>query len=123
MAKPKYKVKPWSLNDARRLIKKLEKSCAEIGWHVGLHGSVLMRGRSSKDLDLIFYPHTMIRRRQIRYPLEMLHEVLEEQGLELIFTHQELLEYHKNNGENRTDEKWIEVWKLGERRVDVFVMR
>ncbi len=48
---------PWSRRQSLNLIKKLEPRLAAIGWHVALAGSVLTKGQSDKDLDLIVYPH------------------------------------------------------------------
>lgn len=47
----------WSLADAIRLCRRLEEKLAEREWHCSLAGSVLYRGWSDKDLDIIIYPH------------------------------------------------------------------
>jgi hypothetical protein len=52
--------RPWTLRRARAFLAKLEREI-EREWHVGLLGSVLLRGRSEKDLDACVYPHTTAR--------------------------------------------------------------
>jgi hypothetical protein len=48
----------WTLEQAITEIRSLEPKLAAIGFHCALNGSVLYRGESQKDLDLIVYPHT-----------------------------------------------------------------
>jgi hypothetical protein len=47
----------WNLEQALKLIKELEDSLSQFGVHCALAGSVLYRGTSENDLDLIIYPH------------------------------------------------------------------
>lgn len=47
----------WKLNDAIEEIKQLEPKLAAVGFHCALTGSVLYKGESIKDLDLVIYPH------------------------------------------------------------------
>ena len=43
--------------DALALIRKMEPICADHGYHTALTGSVLYKGSSEKDTDIILYPH------------------------------------------------------------------
>jgi hypothetical protein len=45
------------IEDALLLIRELEPAFAAEGYHLGLTGSVLYKGESEKDLDLIAYAH------------------------------------------------------------------
>lgn len=47
---------PWSFDEALEVIRELAPLLAKHGWGVGLTGSVLLKGSSDNDLDLIVYP-------------------------------------------------------------------
>lgn len=40
-----------------QICRQIEKFVSEVGLHCGLTGSVLYKGSSEKDLDVIIYPH------------------------------------------------------------------
>jgi len=52
-------VKPvmWTQEDALQVLKYLEPVLATQGYHCALAGSILYQGTSTKDLDVIIYPH------------------------------------------------------------------
>jgi hypothetical protein len=43
----------WNLKKALKLIRKLQPKIHKTGYHLGLCGGVLNKGKSSKDLDLV----------------------------------------------------------------------
>lgn len=45
------------LEDGLRFCRGIEQKLKEIGYHCALAGSILIRGSSSKDIDVIIYPH------------------------------------------------------------------
>jgi hypothetical protein len=47
----------WTQQEAIWMLASLEPRLKEVGCHCGLTGSVLYRGDSKKDLDVIIYPH------------------------------------------------------------------
>lgn len=47
---------PCTLAEAQEIINKLSPTAAEHGLFIGLTGSVLFKGRSESDLDLVLYP-------------------------------------------------------------------
>lgn len=47
----------WTRETALEIIPALEAKLSEHGAHIALGGSVLYRGTSEKDLDIIIYPH------------------------------------------------------------------
>lgn len=47
----------WTLEQAIDAMRRLEAKLAPHGYHVGLIGSVLTKGKSDKDLDIVVYPH------------------------------------------------------------------
>lgn len=46
-----------TLDDAIRICREMEELLKPIGYHCGLTGSTLYKGRSEKDVDIIVYPH------------------------------------------------------------------
>jgi hypothetical protein len=57
----------WTLDEALITAKQFEELAAQHGYHVGLTGGTLYRGSSTKDLDLVVYPHST--ERQLRREL------------------------------------------------------
>ncbi len=47
----------WTQQEAIWCLVSLEARLKEVGCHCGLTGSILYRGDSKKDLDVIIYPH------------------------------------------------------------------
>jgi len=47
----------WKINEAIETIKPFESIAAIMGYHVALGGSVMYKGESTKDLDIIVYTH------------------------------------------------------------------
>ncbi len=47
----------YSIQDLIMLAAKLEPSMIEIGCHVAIGGSCVFEGSSSKDMDVMIYPH------------------------------------------------------------------
>lgn len=48
-----------TLTDAVEFCREIEPTLARIGYHCGLTGSCLYKGESSKDMDIIIYPHNV----------------------------------------------------------------
>ena len=46
-----------TLADAVKICREIEPKLRGIGYHCGLTGSTLYAGESSKDVDIIIYPH------------------------------------------------------------------
>jgi hypothetical protein len=47
----------WQLSEAVEVLREVESIITPYGFHCGLTGSVLYKGESNKDLDIILYPH------------------------------------------------------------------
>lgn len=106
----------WALDEALELIRKLEPGLRDAGWALGLTGSVLTRGESDKDLDLVVYPlnSTEVSKAKLitalgaygwtrRSSVSATHRTWRHIGSE--------------------DCKQVEVWRTGDgRRVDVFLL-
>lgn len=48
----------WTLEEGLGFVRKLEDHLHDQGFHAALSGGVLWKGSSTKDLDIILYPHT-----------------------------------------------------------------
>ena len=106
----------WALDDALILARALWSPLQERGWHVGITGSVMYRGYSDKDLDIIAYP----RNTETSKP-EKLTAYLRSLGWRRRSTAEATREVWRERG--ITDAKSVEVWALPDgRRVDLMVM-
>jgi hypothetical protein len=123
--KPKAKQKPktlqeartWRLQDAVELIEELRPELESVGWTLGLTGSVLFRGESTKDLDLIVYPLNA----SIENNKELVRDVLIRHRFRLFLTKAELAEKWKTQA-GSTDTKHVEVYTGRYRRLDLFFL-
>lgn len=48
----------WTLEEAIDLCRKIENELEEYGYHCALTGGVLYNGSSTKDVDIMIYPHS-----------------------------------------------------------------
>lgn len=102
----------------RRAIPLLQRLWAHLApeFHCALTGSVLYRGSSGKDLDIVVYPS-----KTRDHKLEVLHEKLRSFGWALQFTTEQIHEKWRARG--NLDEKRVEVWRTrGGHRVDVMIL-
>jgi hypothetical protein len=84
-------------------------------------GSVLHKGSSSKDLDIVVYP----RKVKDTVPeglVSCVHAVLRQHGMTLMADRARVLKTWAKRGEGGGDEKWVEVWAIDNKRVDVFIL-
>jgi hypothetical protein len=51
------KIIRWTLEEGIEFVRKLENDLRNVGFHCALTGSVLYKGVSYKDLDVMIYPH------------------------------------------------------------------
>ncbi len=109
---------PWTLEEALALVRRLEPMLSAAGWHSGLTGSVLMRGSSAKDVDLIVYPRDS---RAASADPESARAVLRVAGMRRDFTADQIRTLWRERGSK--DVKDVEMWKDGGRRVDVFFLK
>jgi len=111
----------WTMRDAIRLLKDIDPLLREVGWGVGLTGSVLTQGESRNDLDLIVYPLN-----DGKVDRDKLRETLESWGWKL--KHDHLVVHRAWRRLKSTDCKLVEVWLTYEpnkegKRVDLFILR
>lgn len=103
----------WTRDQAIELAVKLENHFAGV-YHVALTGSVLTKGISKKDVDLIIYPHTNGEGRMYD-----IHEGLESFGMKLVVNLETIRKKWAKQGS--IDTKMVEVWRYNSKRVDVFM--
>lgn len=103
----------WTLVEGRKLARMLERELAPLGWHVGLTGSVLMKGSSCKDIDLLVYPHKTFDRVMVR-----VFKKLKSLGWTRRKTTAMMWSYWRKKGS--PDSKFVEVYETKDgRRVDL----
>ena len=104
----------WTANEAQAFCQELWPIAEKHGWHFGLTGSVLYKGESQKDLDLVFYPRT-----RGEAKLKDLHLALEVAGLRQSKSALVRLDYWKRSG--LKDTKHVESWTMNGKRIDVII--
>ena len=105
----------WNRDEALALIDTLAPSLKSVGYYIGLTGSVLIKGTSRNDLDLIVYPASTTAQDKARVA-----EVLTSAGLQLIAGKEAV--HRKWHRSGSTDEKHVEYWELDARKIDVFFL-
>ncbi len=106
----------WERRDAFEFLPYLwEKMAPE--YHVGLTGSVLYRGWSLKDLDVIIYPRSEVTK---EFDPVRVRQLLSEAGL----TPRSISNEHASCNGDVHGSKWenrlVEIWEWKGKRVDVF---
>lgn len=111
MRKPRKS--PWTLEEAQALLLRLRRRLP--GYALGLTGSVLVKGSSKHDLDLIIYPRTTAKQN-----IERVRSALVRAGLRLRLNHHFVKLMWKRQGSN--DTKRVEVWEYEGKRIDIFFL-
>lgn len=106
----------WTLAEAVVFAQHLQPFVVGEGYHVGILGSVLTKGESQKDLDILLYPHTTA-----MVDLEALYEAMEEAGMHRIVPFANVCRVRAQV--DSFDTKHVEVWEHRMRRIDVFFLR
>lgn len=106
----------WTREEAHRLVEHLTPFLAARKWGLGLTGSLLTKPASTKDLDLVVYPFNTETSSE-----DEAREALTEAGLRFE------LDVEFVQGEWRklgsADQKRVDVWFHGTKRIDVFWLR
>jgi hypothetical protein len=100
----------WSLEDFLVFAKDLREFIVPLGFDIALTGSVLTKGVSEKDVDIIIYPL-----KKISSNYTELLEKLPDFGLKFI-------RLPNNNQGYQDDGKNVQVWEYDNRRVDLFFL-
>lgn len=115
--KPSFK-STWTTAQAHKFINELRPHLANAGWGLGLTGSVLFDGASSKDLDLIVYPITQ--EEDCVPNLVPAWGAMKAFGMKQIKLASEVKKSWKARGSN--DTKHVEIWNWNGKRVDIFFL-
>jgi hypothetical protein len=107
----------WSLQEAIVFVQGLVHSLEIRGFAVGLTGSVLTKGSSMHDLDIIVYPLQSTPTTDINDA----KNALKAAGMMCHLGAETLKEVWRRKGS--LDEKEVEVWRFKEKRVDVFFLK
>lgn len=108
----------WTLESGVAFVRRLQLVASYAGYEVALAGSVLTRGRSSKDLDVVLFPRST--------------SVVNLEGLRILLTSTGILRLAHDRDTvtarwrriGSDDEKHVEVWVTAEGlRVDLFFLR
>lgn len=105
----------WTLEEGVDLVRSLEPALSAVGYHVALAGGVFLRGSSDHDLDVVVFPHRTTRKRP-----GLLRAALRAVGGELHTDAERVREHWRAIGSD--DQKHVEIWKFGGKRVDVIMM-
>lgn len=105
----------WTLREGVVFLQHLQLHVGPVGFHVALAGSVLLKGGSKKDLDIIIYPHTTQHQNY-----ETLRMALQRAGLRPNMSAAEI----KRAWEKKLswDQKHVESWTYIYKRVDLFFL-
>lgn len=119
MTTPKFK---WVLDEGVHFCRELNAAVAPAGFFVGLAGGVLMRGYSSKDLDVLVVPMT-----SAKVDLGALRLALARFEMKLRFDHLYVQRQWRKRQVDNQDAKHVEVWdappRYGRRRVDLIIVK
>jgi len=108
---------PWRAREAAVFVRKLQIEVQKVGWHTGITGSVLQKGNSDNDLDLILYPHV-----QTAGDYDGLVGCLGTFGLVRLFTSEDVARHWKEKGS--LDTKHVEVWvDRDKHKIDMFILK
>jgi hypothetical protein len=107
----------WVLEEALGLVRSLVEPLKEAGFAIALTGSVLNKGESLHDLDIIIYPLQST----AKTDFENARGILINAGLRCHINAGTVRSVWRKKGS--LDEKEVEVWQLNKRRVDVFFLK
>lgn len=108
---------PWTFDESLDFTRELQRLFKPFGFNVGLTGSVLYKGESLNDLDVIVFPQN-----SGKMDIDKLREILEAYGLVQIASRAKVANIWARRGS--TDAKHVEAWKNKKgQKVDLFFLR
>jgi len=107
----------WTLSEATALLQGIAPGLLVRGFAVGLTGSVLTKGSSQHDLDIVVYPMQST----MDTDWEVARDTLIASGFVCLITADDVRKAWRRKGS--LDMKSVEVWTFNKRRVDVFFLR
>lgn len=108
---------PWTFDESLNFARELQGMFKPFGFNVGLTGSILYKGESSNDLDIIVYPQN-----SGKVDIDPLRDVLLAFGMTLLADRAKVANIWARKGS--TDAKHVEAWKTPKgQKVDLFFLR
>jgi hypothetical protein len=102
----------WDLKEGIKLIREIEEIMSQFQYHCALTGSVLYKGKSGKDLDVILYPHSTDKTLKEKALLKILESIK--------FT---IIEDRTETHSRYGDDKIVYRTEYDGKRVDIFIMK
>jgi L-asparaginase II len=106
----------WTITDALVFVRSLQRAISSSDYCVGLTGSVLSKGFSDKDLDVIVFPHSTEHQN-----IEYLYGSLQRFGMKRCADKEKVHAIWRKKGSS--DTKHVEVWEYEGKRIDLFFMQ
>lgn len=106
----------WSRDEALVFLAALAPLLREAGFGVALGGSVLVRGESSNDLDVVVFPFTTE-----RFELGAARIAFQVLGMRPLYTEETVKKRWRQLGSN--DMKHVEIWEHQNKRIDIFFLK
>lgn len=106
----------WTMSEAMELVKHVDPKLRAAGFSMGVLGSVLIKGYSTDDLDIVVYPLSAASNDH-----DDAVKALTVAGMELRCPRDWVTRRWRQTGSQ--DTKWVEVWRWNGKRVDVFFMQ
>lgn len=106
----------WTREEALEVCAAIEVPLKKVGWAIALSGSLLTKGKSTKDFDLIVYPYTTANADKMAVKTLLLS-----MGFTCVHEEAVVKETWKRLGSS--DTKHVEVWATDQnKRVDLFFL-
>lgn len=105
----------WTLEEGLEVVRWFAPILANCGFGIGLTGSVLTKGTSNKDLDIIVYPLCTDKAEKFDAKIALVAG-----GAECKYGRSTVAEAWRKKGS--TDNKHVEIWTYNGRRIDVFFL-
>lgn len=105
------KIPVWTFEQAQIFSNNFRSYLKPFGYDIGLTGSVLFRGESEKDMDVILYP---MKRKSDNF--DVMYQSLTGFGLKFVRLPNKNLGYID-------DGKHVEIWEFDGKRVDIFFLK
>lgn len=108
---------PWHLVEALEFVQDFAPIAARCGYGVALAGSVLTKGKSKKDLDLVVFPLRAGKEREYQLREAMIVELNMKLVYDEAFVKAEWKRLYDSD-----DTKRVDVWEWLGKRIDVFYL-
>lgn len=106
----------WTLAEATVFVRDLSKAIEPAGYEVAIAGSVLKKGRSMNDLDVVIFPRSTAE----EDPIALLAAL---QNWGMIRRHDTPWVHKAWRKQGSKDTKAVEVWEYKDKRVDLFFLK